>query len=122
MWRNLSLPSKKVQANKRRPFNKADPKRTPSDVLRNPRKCPNCGEAQPERICPKPAVAIADRKCWTCRKTGHSSAQCPSHKAPGGLKAVTDGRVLDAVENAFRLRRMFLRDHYVMFIATTITI
>ena len=91
---------------KRRP---PGPNRTKdaSDTFRNPRKCPNCGEVHAERICPKPSVAVGDRKCWTCGKTGHSSAQCPNKKAPGGLKAltdgkVTDGKVLGSIEDALR--------------------
>ena len=85
-------------------------RKQPADLLRNPRKCPNCGETHPERVCPKPSVAVSDRKCWTCGKPGHSSSQCPNRKAPGGLKALTDIRAVDAVEAALA-RPMFHVDH-----------
>ncbi len=57
---------------------------------RRPRKCPNCGEEHEARVCPKPPVAIADRRCWTCNKPGHSSRDC---KEKGSLKAIEDGAV-----------------------------
>ncbi len=57
---------------------------------RRPRKCPNCGEEHEARACPKPPVAIADRRCWTCNKPGHSSRDC---KEKGSLRAIEDGPV-----------------------------
>ena len=83
----------------------------PKDTFGNPRKCPNCNESHPERICPKPSIAKEDRKCWTCGKSGHSSAACPNKKSSGGLKAITDGPVA-AVEAALKSmpRPMFVVD------------
>ncbi len=53
------------------------------------RQCPNCSETHEGR-CPKPAVAVADRKCWTCGQKGCQSSRCPQKKS---LKAIEDGRL-----------------------------
>ena len=58
---------------------------------RPPRKCANCGLEHEARICPHPAVAREDRKCWTCGKSGHASRDCPDKKArTPAIKAIED--------------------------------
>ena len=80
----------------RRPPPRAQPKRAAADGARPTRKCPNCGKEHVETRCPHPAVAIADRACWTCGKKGHSGRDCPqknkeNHKPQNGsVKAIED--------------------------------
>ena len=45
---------------------------------RPPRKCPNCDDEHGLAQCPKPAVAVEDRRCWTCKEKGHSANRCPT--------------------------------------------
>ena len=80
----------------KRPPPRAQPKRAAADGARPTRKCPNCGKEHVETRCPHPAVAIADRACWTCGKKGHSGRDCPqknkeNHKPQNGsVKAIED--------------------------------
>ena len=55
---------------------------------RGPRRCPNCNGTHPERKCPKPAVAVSDRRCWVCNKKGHVGRDCPDKTK--GVKAIED--------------------------------
>ena len=82
-----------------RPPPRAQPKRTARaapDGARAPRKCPNCCQEHPETRCPHPAIAAADRPCWTCGKKGHTSRDCPQKKSEnqrpqsGSVKALED--------------------------------
>ena len=57
---------------------------------RGARKCPNCGEEHKDNKCPHPPVAVADRKCWTCGKKGHSNRDCPERKKGKPIKSVED--------------------------------
>ena len=69
----------------RRPQQRGD-----GDRQRSPRKCANCCKDHEQRACPHPAIAVADRACWTCGKKGNSSAQCPGTQAKGNIKAIED--------------------------------
>ncbi len=62
------------------------------------RQCPNCSETHEGR-CTKPAVAVADRKCWTCGQKGCQSSRCPQKKS---VKAIEDGPVLAVAGSALR--------------------
>ena len=57
---------------------------------RPPRKCANCGLEHEARVCPHPAVAREDRKCWTCGRGGHASRDCPDKKRGAAIKAIED--------------------------------
>ncbi len=59
---------------------------------RRPRRCPNCGQEHESLKCPKPPVAIADRKCWSCNKAGHTSARCPEKRASAGAIRTVEER------------------------------
>ncbi len=76
-----------------------------TETQRRPRKCPNCGEEHEARVCPKPPVAIADRKCWGCGRPGHSSRQCPDRNK--GIRAIEDG----SVNNVSHLNGFFMVDN-----------
>ena len=69
------------------------PKSADAAGTRPPRKCPNCGKEHVETRCPHPAVAVADRPCWTCGKKGHSGRDCPQkiqRPQSGSVKALED--------------------------------
>ena len=101
--------------NGKRPPTRAQPKRAPADGTRPPRKCPNCGKEHVELRCPHPAVAIADRPCWTCGKTGHSGRDCPQKNKDtrrtqsGSVKALEDA-LRDARIPFFGDRENYLLD------------
>ena len=67
-----------------------DRSRAPPRSAANERshKCPNCSQEHDAVRCPHPAVAISDRKCWTCGEKNHTSRNCPKKKS---LKAIEDG-------------------------------
>ena len=82
-----------------RPPPRAQPKRTARaapDGARALRKCFNCCQEHSETRCPHPAIAAADRPCWTCGKKGHTSRDCPQKKSEnqrpqsGSVKALED--------------------------------
>ena len=70
---------------------RGDDNRGRGDDNGGPRKCPNCTKEHKELKCPYPKVEVKDRACWTCGKTGHSSANCPDKKtANRSLKTVEE--------------------------------
>ncbi len=71
------------------------PNAAPPAGDRGPRRCPNCNDTHPERKCPKPSVAVSDRRCWFCNKKGHVGRDCPD-KAKG-LKAIEDAKNVDVL-------------------------
>ncbi len=71
-----------------RKFNVGQPN---GSANQRPRKCANCGKEHPERKCPEPPVAVADRKCWTCNEKGHLGRDCPEKQSKAnGIRVVED--------------------------------
>ena len=50
----------------------------------------NCSGTHAETKCLHPEVDCKDLKCWLCKKTGHSSAQCPNKKSGAALRTVAE--------------------------------
>ncbi len=63
---------------------------TPPAGDRGPRQCPNCNGTHAERKCPKAAIPVADRTCWTCGKKNHTSRDCPDKGK--ALRAIVDDK------------------------------
>ncbi len=54
------------------------------------RKCPNCGEEHAALKCPRPAVAVSERKCWECNEAGHVSRDCKKRQGRNAIRAIED--------------------------------